>query len=145
MNKKRVVTVILIIVMLLLAYEYEDIQNTKENYYRFAFVEATAIYFNISKILLIDTQEELDNLKDSVKESENKIGLLETNFLTAEGEKIIDNYLRHTYQAIDLKQKKFDESKISDNDGIYEVLDKITIQYREFARNVDEKEVELTF
>lgn len=142
-RRKIIILMILIAVVLFAILKNKGVENTKMIYYNHAFVYVTAIYIDTSGILDIEKQEDLDILKDAVMHSEKEMNLLETNFATAEGEKIVNRYLGYIHQAIDLKQKKFEENEMWRNDGIYEVVDQFTSQYREFTKYMDEIGVEI--
>lgn len=142
-RRKIIIVTILVAVVLFVIFKNKSVENTKKIYYNHAFVYVTAIYIDTSEILNIEKQEDLDILKDAVMHSEKEMNSLETNFVTTEGEKIVDRYLGYIHQAIDLKQEKFDENEMWRNDGIYEVIDQFTSQYREFTKYMDEIGVEI--
>ncbi len=135
--KKIFIVTFLVSIVLLCICINKSVENTKKIYYNDAFSYVTDIYIDTSGILNIEKQEDLDTLRDTVIHYEKELALLETNIATLEGEKIVEKYLEYVHQAINLKQEMFDKNEMWRNDGIFELVDQYTIQYREFVKSIE--------
>ncbi|MBF8984896.1 hypothetical protein IZY60_15245 [Lutibacter sp. B2] len=141
MNKK-IIIITLILTLGVLVFFWNNDDSIENDYYSTTFSNAIDIYAGISGMLMIEQKDELYRLREKVENIEVQIRSLETNRDTEPGEEVMKRMLQYAYEAIDLKQDKFNKLEMTNNEGIYEKVDIVAGEFRALGRIITEKGIE---
>ena len=137
--------VILIVVFSMIgAKMVEENSYVTEKYYNEIFDSAITIYGEVSAILIYDTQKEIDSVKNKVKKINDNIEVLETNFGTKKGEKIISEIMLSANKAIRLQEEKISGSDTYNFKDSANAVDSVEAGLKEIEKVMNEKDIKFT-